>query len=85
MQEAWDSVAPKSMFWDGANIFAMIVRGSASFESHRRTLAHLLRQGFDGLAMEDVASLLRLSEIKLAWAALLSDPDRREGHHGAGV
>jgi hypothetical protein len=64
MQQAWDSVASKSMFWDGANIFVMIVRGSASFEPHRRTLAHLLRQGFDGPAMEDVASLLRLSEIK---------------------
>jgi hypothetical protein len=63
MQQAWDSVASKSMFWDGANIFVMIVRGSASFEPHRRTLAHLLRQGVDGLAMGDVASLLRLSKI----------------------
>jgi hypothetical protein len=27
--QAWDSVASKSMFWDGANIFVMIVRGSA--------------------------------------------------------
>jgi len=75
MQQAWDSVTSKSMFWDGANIFVMIVRGSASFEPRRRTLAHLLHQGFDD-PMEDVASTsttLTLSMIRFCpseWAAL---------------
>jgi hypothetical protein len=61
MQQAWDSVVSKSMFWSGANIFVMIVRGAASLEPHRQTLTHLVDQGFHG---PDVASLVRLSEIK---------------------